>query len=412
MKKILLHNFVSLVGKIANIKYDGYDISGTIVADTSNIDVLKQLYDYEILVRVKDGSARSLEELSSSLPATVEVWLSPKRLSDKGAHYFEDLSGLIQACKVEDIDPYYVASLGYYSDSVNIPKPIKWLVDTLTLHKVLDIVSDHKERNADVTTFIFLQKTKLDIIYDFDEHDIVDLVGVSNLYEQLQTSADKGQIRSIFKAVIIESLINENRKDRFKFLLKNFEHIYDRYEANYSLYLSDISFDELEKKYEERKVDFVSKINNVVSDIHNKVIAIPISFLIIAGQMEKEVGFSVKNTALLGGGVLFAVISLYFIHNQKKFLEEINSEIDYMKREVKNKSVIVYNRLEPKFIILDKTYKRSRRMYLFVSGAILFVLFTTVFLYIYIYNPHLFLTFYKEMWSLQELPAGSCAICH
>ena len=378
---------MDLATSLSNYNNERDVIEGNYSVDAENIRKLKLLIDDELLESnvILNGKNITLDELSFEHKRQQEVTLRlvVHNLSKHNFFYIENLEELLERYSTEKPDKnYYIHSLDYVSTSQTTPPEIKSYYNALQVIDVLKAISDHIEKKYPELELIFFQKEKLEILTRYSAMDLVNFDGINNLHSELTESDDKEKRQAIFKAVLIEVLKNQSKKERFSTILTSLDLFYEKYKNNYALYLSDFSFEKIKSEFEKEKIDYVKKLNQVITDIQNKIIAIPIAFILVGTQFEKAEQITVKNAIILIAAIIFSSLLHILLSNQRSTLLEIKTEIDELESKFKSDYKELFNKLKEGFIQLSNKHERQKGILIFVDVVVWTVAITSVLLFV------------------------------
>ncbi|WP_439056131.1 hypothetical protein ACSJLZ_003247 [Serratia bockelmannii] len=155
---------------------------------------------------------------------------------------------------------------------------------------------------------------------------MVDLALFKSLKENGPDNAHVQEKQAMFRVSIIEVLKSlDDSKDRFNFLIEQWELLKETYYGNFECYLTNFSFLKQKKEAAENYMTVSSKISGTLSSISGKLFGLPISFAVAVAIL--KTGKFESMLALLGVVITSILIALT-IYDQKKVLESIRISID------------------------------------------------------------------------------------
>jgi hypothetical protein len=410
----ILKKFVSLREAISEVKINGFRIEGDLYLNSENYNLLEYFKHVNIIPNITiDGRTKSVSQLPTFVVIEnkiIKIELAPKELMSHGFIYFETFEEYLSKNKFSSPKKvHYVHELKYFSTQEEKPEIIKQANKAISLIGLLNHLSDHKIETINHLEFIFLSNIKMEISVDYFACNLRELSDLEDLEYRILEDRDKSKSVEIFRNTLFEFLKNLKGDIRFSHLLVNFAEIYERYNQSFSLYISEFNFSDIEKQYEDKKISYIRQINSTITDIQNKIIALPIAFIIAAGQM--EVGKTSKNISLTLGAIILAGISRAILNSQIHLLDNINSDINNEDNELKGLSDVIYSKIGLKFIFLRSHIKNQRKTLKYINITIYFVVAFTCLLFLHFAFPNIiiylreFLTniFHK---SLQFVPWG------
>lgn len=247
------------------------------------------------------------------------------------AAYKPNLQRVPEAFVVLSSEAKYIDGTCYGDDVSNYIKFVNFIA-------ILIDMSDHKNLyNANlVGKIVFLQRSQLEIMLSVDFVDVIRPIdGISVVDSLMGDTSHYDQKKSILKEVLFTMLLNVPVVDRLEFLLDNFGEFSRRLSENYQLFVSEFSFDKVRVEYEERKREYVIKLNEVYNSLHGKMIGVPIALALASTSIVKVVGVAsfFTNVLLFFAAAIYGLMMFFLLKNQWHSLESIKSEYDsYMSR--------------------------------------------------------------------------------
>lgn len=253
--------------------------------------------------------------------------------------------------------------------------------EIISLLKILLVNADHKNKlsNDVIEDVVFLHKSRLEIPISYSEALLDEkLDGISIVKALFDEKSHKEQKKSIFKEVLHGFLINVPKKERLEHLIVYFGEFSKRYNENYQLFVSEFSFDEVRKEYEEKKRDYFTALNDVFSSVQTKMLGIPVSLALGALKMSAiidDVTFW-TNALLAFSIIIYSIMMFMLIKNQKHTLSAIKTEYDSQMTRLKHQYVEQYEEIKNIQIDLDKRhdFQKSCLNWFYVLTFSLFIL--------------------------------------
>jgi len=152
------------------------------------------------------------------------------------------------------------------------------------------------------------------------------------------------------------------------------------------LFLHEFSFEDEKEKLEQKKQEYLLKLNEILNGIHGKLLAVPVSLVIVAGQMKPPTvsNYFLINLIILAGAFVFALIMWMLTANQLHSLLAVKMEYSSKKERLKMElRSSLYDELSQAFVQLDNRFKHQRRMIWFIDGLVFLGLFFSVFVFEY-----------------------------
>ena len=201
------------------------------------------------------------------------------------------------------------------------------------------IVSEHFE-----IPILFTQK-------DLLESNFKELEKLSNQLMPKTSDHHVARIKEIFISALGESIKDVPKPKRLAHVFQHLDEIYKNYRRDYNLYAKDFSFTKLVAELNEAKISYMKRLNDVVQDISNKILSIPIAYILIAASLENQK--NIKNHIIIMGAFIFAVLLIMMIINQMILLQHIKQDISkldgfYNSQEIKSNVDDVKKKLSAK----------------------------------------------------------------
>ena len=246
----------------------------------------------------------------------------------------------------------------YLGSDENINKTVKCYIDTLHLISSLNKCAEHTETTADKRhNVIFLHKARLEIECDYELKDIEHGIdGITSIVTWLAQDTHQDQRKSIFKAALYDILKSEKKSRRFRYLVTNFGIISTQIIENYNLYVSEFSFDDVRLEYQEKKREYLTKINETFSSIQTKALGIPISIALVALRLssQKPTQLTLATDFLLfSAACIYSLMMILLIFNQKHTLKSIKHEYIGQITRLKKKYPKQHEQIKIEFNELD-----------------------------------------------------------
>lgn len=189
----------------------------------------------------------------------------------------------------------------------------------------------------EILNFLFVREDKsllLHMKYSSENLNLIENSSLDKMKDFIQVlnediATDR---KNIYINELIEFLLLIEEKDRFSYLLNNFEEYIHRASSAYNYYLRNFSYNKLKIELDTKALEFYQKIQSVINDSQTKLIAIPTSIALASATLDYGKINSVKNYLILTGMVIFSGFIQIFINNQKSALEFIERNIETYKQ--------------------------------------------------------------------------------
>ncbi|MBF0583077.1 MAG: hypothetical protein HQL80_02440 [Magnetococcales bacterium] len=339
--------FVETFRLMEDVQWVGGDVSGRIPAQHVAGDLEERLDEDGNLLNFDNQGQYVALKFHTNFP--------------EGELFTEDWTSLLEykTSLVQTPTDFYVAEDDYWhlgrgnkTDSRNFSR----YSAVLKLIELLRKIANHEESDEGYLKLIFFHEKKLELVVRYGAADMAELSGFSSLLDLLGSTPHEEQKQVILKVVLIETLQNLPSNDRFIGLLAAFGDICIKVKDNYELYVSGFSFEAAREKLEEQKMEYMVKLNAVLTEIQNKFLAIPLALLLAGGQMEDKGAFTWKNCSILAGAMLFGILMIIMVTNQKQTLSSIWEEIDLRSKRYQKQSPVLYDQVKGVFEGLRKRH--------------------------------------------------------
>lgn len=337
------------------------------------LEVKKQLEDYGLFLSSQDEKF----QIEFELP------------SEDNELFALDMNDLLQAPSRLHRPPaaFYLAKedcLFQNGSAEPANEEVKTYIDTALFASVLLELADHKVLTGKPKA-IFLHGEKLELSIVYGSKDLKDLAGLREfISEFVQAEIHKDQKATIIKSVLLEMLKN-NEIDKLTLpcLIKRFSEFLERVNANYQLYVSEFSFEKIKAQVESEKFEFTLKLNKVFSEIQNQLLAVPVALILVGSQMKQAANFTLMNTSIWCGAIVFGIFMSILIRNQRNTLKAIKLEMDSQWIAIEGKHKYVAERLQSHYNQLQNRYFMQHWFLIIVSAIIAGSILISTALFIY-----------------------------
>lgn len=369
---------------------DGFEFSVTITEDT--IDLLEACVRTGVLFHsyFVDQVYVELKDLITHKEKTARILLSPEELRHAGLNVYLKWDDLLafKPNMTTVPDNFLVLSEETVFPSESNSDKVKHYKDICKLLHLLISNADHTQTltAAIVKEVIFLHKSRLEIPIIYSAESLGEgLDGISIVSSLLEDGSHKEQKTSILKEVLYSLLANIPKQERLQYLLKNFGEFSKRLSENYQLFVSEFSFDDVRKEYEENKRDYFTKLNDVFSSVQTKMLGIPISLALASLKMSAiidDITFW-TNIFLVISIVIYSFMMVMLITNQKHTLNAIKSEYESQMNRLKHQYADQYEQIINIKGELNERYSYQKKClnWFYVMSLGLIILVFTLFLW-------------------------------
>jgi uncharacterized membrane protein len=277
---------------------------------------------------------------------------------------------------LSDIDFTYTSDLQHSQ----IPVEIQNYLSAVDLISSLQTIANYSYPEGGTLHLVFLDKRKLEFDVSYCSTDLMCLPRLPEFKEQFfESSIHSDQIETIFRTSLLEIFQDQGNDESIpiKELISRFPALHRKIKHGYQLYVSEFSFKKIKSQIEKEKVEFVSRLNKVFSDIQNQLLAVPAALILAGGQMENTGQWKEANVLIWLGCVVFAVFMTMLIRNQRITLEAVKNEISHQWDQIENEHQSVSDRFQEVYKLLNKRYRQQKWLLRFIDLTVAIVVAST-----------------------------------
>jgi hypothetical protein len=261
----------------------------------------------------------------------------------------------------------------------------------LSIIKLVDILIEHADHTENLSDLVvdkvtYLHKSRIDIQMLFDKHDLVDsLDGITAICSYFEDNSHNEQKISILKEALFGLGLSNNSEKKLSYLIQNFGEFSKRFIENYNFFVSEFSFDEVRKEYEEKKRDYFIKLDEIFSSVQSKMLGIPISLALASFKLSTIVDEKSfwANLFLSISIIVYSAMMIMLIKNQKHSLKALKSEFTSQMNRLKHQYSEQYEKIQDMITDLDNRhdYQKSCLNWFYVMCCTLFIIVIALFLW-------------------------------
>lgn len=366
-----LKRTIELFESLENPKWEENRIYGLIKVDELLEKFVKDYGDdFEIELEDAQGSIISNDDLDQFDNLHIK-FLPPRKEFSFFAINFDDYLNNFSFL-YKQADEFYISDIkGLYFNGESSNNHIKTYCEIIELYNLLLQLADHTEKdeiNAHKHIILSVSgKVEIPVIYCFEDIERVSkhrkINQIQGIKEELFSAPYKSAKILLLKKAISQYLSGNRDDSKFSILLERLAEVFKSYKNNYELFLNEFSFEDEKEKIEKNKQQYLLKLNEILSGINGKLLAVPISLVIVAGQMKPatEDNFFVINLIILFGAIVFALLMWMLTANQLHSLLAVKSDYTFKKDRLKLKlRNSLYSELRESFYHLDSRFKHQR----------------------------------------------------
>jgi len=353
---------IDKIVKILNKNKSSIRIEGDIIScihTIDNLDFLSELSDNELITN------SFVEDYNTNEDIVLEFLIS--RLRTQGFYLSKDSFLTWNQYNYPEKEVYIYEINDFLINNIFFNERFSIIVNLID---VLGQNSKNRYYTDEILNLLIVREDKSLLLYlkylpeDLDLIDDSSLNNITNFIEILGENIAPDR-KNIYINELIDYLLPIEEKDRFSYLIKNFDEFIHRASASYNYYLRNFSYNKLKIELDTKALDFVIKIQGVVNESQTKLIAIPAAIVFACTTLEYEKINSIKNYLILVGMIMFCIFIQIFINNQKSALKFIENNITIYKQSFSNNKQI----LENSFIEVDK--EKDKQKYRLLTVQIL-----------------------------------------
>lgn len=261
--------------------------------------------------------------LSKADGETVHAIVDVPRTSN--AFYAEDWTDLLQTGSFSWDPPieFFILKGFTQTHKENYAKIVR-------ISRALELAADYIDPDASSRKLIYLGKNKLEMFVSYTNLDIsLDDEDIKEIEHFLQDAdKHKSQRYSIIKASLQEAVGGGESDEMFELLLKKFSAFARSVEHGYALYVSEFSYEKIIDDATKAKLEFHIRINKLISEMQNQLLAIPAAFIFVGTQFKSGTDFDITKISLILGVIIFGILMDILVRNQKDSMKAIQHEIE------------------------------------------------------------------------------------
>ncbi|HEQ3516354.1 hypothetical protein [Vibrio parahaemolyticus] len=337
-------------------------------------EIKAQLSSWEdegLLLTIEDlASNNSPEAEDTVIDREYRVSISLVNLHQDGVEIYSNWSQFFKKSKNKHIipDSFYIISdkSKFTGDTESLTGDLKHYINTVVLIKILLDQADHTDivNGSNVPNAIMLHKNRLEIPCNYKLEDIQSGIdGITHISKWIKDESHKDQRVSIFKTALYDFLKSVQKDRRFEYLLTHFGEFSAQVIENYDLFVSEFSFDDVRLEYQEKKREYMLKINETFSSIQTKALGIPVSLAFVALRLSTSKTGDVTeatNMLLFASALVYGLMMWLLIQNQKHSLKSIETEYQGQINRLKKKYPEHHAKIASEFADLDKRCRTQR----------------------------------------------------
>lgn len=174
---------------------------------------------------------------------------------------------------------------------------------------------------------------------------------IDELYDETIADTEK-RANSLFLINALEAVFAQNKEITFSEILNKIQEIHEEYQVHHRAYLNSLEPGKLKESFEKDIQESIGKLNTLLSDVNNKMIFLPLAFIVSLGQLSNQT--QAKNIIILLGMFIFCLLVHKFSTTQRELLKMIKNDIDDKHESFKSSTLKFFKELEPKITRLSE----------------------------------------------------------
>lgn len=357
---LLIKDFITLFKNAKKI--DEKNLSIVIEADQKYLTILQKFEEQDSIIFssiTQDGKSFMFDIAQIDKSKDIEIQFSQrdiKRLT--GYDIYATFEDFIKNNTTKVPDKFLILK-DFITDksdcnSLNIYKII------ILLQDIFKDISDNVEIDNNKAIYTFFDAKKIQINSKFNTEDIDFIsehcknfgINIKKLYDDLELEHQK-QLRTVFFKKSLESIFT-NTNLSMSDILQNLQQILQEYEAHYRAYINSLEPEKIKAEFEEEHYKVLKELNSILSDVHNKIIFIPIAFIFGGAQLTS--GDYIKASMIIIGMLVFSSFVSLFLETHSKVLTILKNDIDEKQSFYKKENPSLFQKFENKMKSLQELH--------------------------------------------------------
>lgn len=237
--------------------------------------------------------------------------------------------------RVKERDNYYLLAERYCSTDQPALVIVNRYRQVLRFVRLLADSAHYLDTQKEELIFYKDRRFLVPVIYGEQEVNCLDFSAFERLEHFVLDRYHHEQKVQMLGENLIEMLASTPEKERFSYLVKNIGELYQRLQASYNIFASDYTYEKAVAEVHAFKVDAITKVHKAISDIQAQVLGIPIATFIALSQLKVTYSLNAQfaaNTAIFAGVLIFCVLLVGFLVNQRAILSTIESEVNRQRK--------------------------------------------------------------------------------
>jgi hypothetical protein len=342
--------------------------------------VLPDQYDFDLIVKVIDEVSAGLSGIHNKSTRTLEFHSASECV-------YKNLNELISKNQDRAPDLFTVLDIGYTHNESPAQESITNYISAVDFFQSLRKLSDHTSAQNTTLHLINSHNSKIEIYLDYNPKDLKPLKDLHRFNaDYINDSHHEDQKRAIIKIALLD-LFKGKQKVSFSEIIKKYDEFVISVRSSYAMYLAEFSFEKIKAEVEKDNLNSTLKLNKTFSEIQNQLLALPVTLVLVSGQMQKADGLILKNLVIWLGSLVFSILMYMLISNQKESIKSIGEEIELRQEKINALPIDIKEKFELGFGKLATRRQSQNRLLKIVAFMLIAsFFFSTIVLFWYSYN--------------------------
>lgn len=226
------------------------------------------------------------------------------------------------------------------------------------LYKFLKFLSEVS--NADKDSIFYNRSYKFKI--KACEDDLNHLIDTKSLEKFKHQDMHREAILNLMCKEVTAFVKDQIEEFRFSYLIRNMNPLITNINHSYQSYAEDYTFDKVRKEYNEKKTEYIKKLNDTFDSVATKMFAIPAGIWFATAQM-KVIGepsnyLFTKNFIVLMTVLCMVLIMILNIWGQRSTVTQMNSEYTKVFEALEAKFEEEKTQIQEVKLEVDKRYNK------------------------------------------------------
>ncbi len=341
---------------------------------------LPEQYDFDLTVTKIDEVSARLSGIHNKATRTLEF-------HSASVSVYKDLSELIAKNLDKYPDLFTVLDIGYTHNESATQESITNYIAAVDFFQSLRKLADHTSEQDTTLHLINNYNSKIEIYLDYYPKDLKPLKDLHRFNtDYINDSHHEDQKRAIIRIALLD-LFKGRQKVAFSEIIKKYNEFITSVRSSYAMYLAEFSFEKIKAEVEKDNLNSTLKLNKTFSEIQNQLLALPVTLVLVSGQMQQANGLILKNLVIWLGSLVFSILMYMLILNQRSAIKSIGEEIELRQEKINTLPGDIKEKFKLGFDNLA-TRRRSQNRLLTIVIIMLLAsfLFSTIVLLWYSYN--------------------------